>query len=445
MLGPWLLMIACAGGCIGPDVGDFVLTVEPAEAMPAVAVATWSTNEPGTSYVEFGPDETYGFRTAESTEPTAEHRWVIPAFPAITTWHIRAHTVVDGVDLESADTVYISGSLATDVPAFTTEGSRQHPGWVVTTLLGSEPYAVILNDRGQYTWSYAGSHDKVFTRARISLDGQAMVFNSFAEDREVDAGSILRVSFDGATVTETRTVLGHHDFVELPEGGYAFIAIDIREYDGRSIVGDSIVEISVDGTESRVVWNSWDTWTPPREHMSDDFYPQGEDWIHGNTLEYNAAERTYLLSMHNRDSVGRIDRDSGELLWELGGDDSDFALTAGTAFGAQHGPSIVGDDFFIYDNTESGCCSFARGYTLDYEALTYAETWTVQGKKGFRAQQFGQVIRYDDGATFIDWGSAAYFSELDADDKQNWRADVEFGTIPTYVQPITQIGAETPL
>lgn len=445
MLGPWLSMFACAGGCLGPDVGDFVLTVEPAAAMPAVAVATWFTGEAGTSYLEYGPDENYGFRTTESTEATTEHRWVVPGFPSAATWHVRAYTVVDGETLVSADTTFASGSLPTNVPTFATDGSRQHPGWVLTTLLGSEPYAVILNDRGQYTWSYAGTHETVFTRARISLDGTAVVFNSFAEDREVDAGSIVRVSFDGSEVTETRSVLGHHDFVELPEGGYAYIAIDIREYDGRTIVGDSIVEVSVDGAETRVVWTSWDSWTPPDERMSMSFYPQGEDWIHGNTLEYSPTDRAYLLSMHNRNSVARIDRDSGEILWELGGETSDFALTSGTAFAKQHGPSLVGDQFFVYDNTESGCCSYARGYAMDHAALTYEEIWTIQGKKGFRAQQFGQVIRYDDGATFIDWGSAAYFSELDADDVQVWRADVEFGTIPTYVQPLTELGAETPL
>ena len=437
-------MFACAdGGCVGPEVGEFVLAVEASPTMPTVAIATWATGEPGTSYIEFGPDPDYGFRTAEGTESTTQHRWVVPGFPSDSSWHVRAHSIVNGEELVSADTVFTNGSAPTNIPAFTISGERQHPGWIVTTLLGSDPFVVIMNSDGNYTWAYEGTHSQVFTRARISLDGQAVVFNTFAEDRAIDEGKIVRVSFDGATVTEVKTPLAHHDFVELPEGGYAFIAIDVREYDGRNIVGDAIVEVSPDGADTRVAWNSWDWWEPTDDHLPENFYPQGEDWLHGNALEYDPVERTYLLSLHNRNSIVLVDRDSGEIGWELGGSASDFALTSGTAFEHQHGPSFFGDELFVFDNRAEGCCSFGRAYALDKNAMTYEETWSVAGANDERVQQFGQVTPYDDGATLIDWGSAGYFSELDADDEQRWRADVAFGTIPTYFLAVEQIGMAT--
>jgi hypothetical protein len=427
-------------GDLGPEVGDFLIDVGASEAIPAVAVVSWTTGEPGVGWVEYGPDENFGFSTVSETTAATEHRIAVVGVPAASAWNLRAHTQTDAGELVSAAEVFSAGSAPVTLPNFEVQGERSDEGWVLTTVFGDTPYIALLDDEGRYSWWFAGEHDEVYTRTRLSLDKSAVVFNAFAEDRGVDASSIYRVSLDGTNVTEIATPDGHHDFVELPEGGYAYFAIDVREYEGRSIVGDSLVEISADGTETIEVWNAWNVWTPPDEHMSENFYPQGEDWLHCNTIEYDENERAYYVSVRNLNALLKIDRDSGEILWQLGGDQSDFALTAGTAFAHQHSPLVMGDELLVFDNRESGNLSYARGYDLNVAGGTYAESWTREGPQGNWVALLGDIQRFENGNTLMAWGTAGFLNELNSGDEEIWRMDVEFGNVVGFFEGVDQVG-----
>jgi hypothetical protein len=307
-------------------------------------------------------------------------------------------------------------------------------------MFGDHPYSVIVDDRGRYAWWYEQAAGDTSVRTRMSRDGRSVLFNHFAEDKSVDDSSIYRVSLDGTSVQEIRTEWGHHDFVELPEGGYAYLALDIRAYGERSIVGDSVIELDANGENPRTVWSAWDSWTPPDEPMSESFYPQGEDWLHANTLEYDAENDDYYVSIRNRSSVVRVDRESGELIYELGGDESDFTLTDGKAFEHQHSPLFKDGKLWVFDNRDGGSRSYVRSYTVDEEARTYANDWTYGGPEGNWVSILGDVDPVDDDNRLLGWGTAGFLSEIDTKDHENWRMDVEFGNGTAFGEQVDTLG-----
>ena len=59
------------------------------------------------------------------------------------------------------------------------------------------------------------------------------------------------------------------------------------------------------------------------------------DYVHANSIDLE-ADGSLLVSARNTSTLYKIDRQSGEIVWRLGGRRSDFAMGPGTAFGYQH-------------------------------------------------------------------------------------------------------------
>ncbi len=434
-----LSLLGCLA-CDPGDAGDFEVTVVRSEVVPTVFTVTWTSEEAGIGWVEFGPDEDYGRATATEAEDTTEHRIVVAGVPAASVWHLRAVTESGGVQYASADVEIESGAASPSLPTFTASGKRKHGGNLIAPVFSDHPFVLGLDGEGRYTWWWEGESNDVYTRARLSLDGTAIVFNRFDEDRSIDRGAIFRVSLDGTEAQEIPAELSHHDFVELPEGGYAYLKIDVREYgEGRVIVGDSVVEIDETGTLVSEVWNAWDEWTPP-DDLSNGFYPQGEDWLHCNTIEYDAERGVYLVSVRNESMVMELDRATGEILWTLGGEDSSLELASGTAFEHQHAPLRDETGMLVFDNRDGESRSYVRHYAIDEAAGTYTEDWTYAGPEGNWIALLGDVIPYDDGNMLIAWGTGGFINEIDAEGNQNWRADAEFGHIVGFLDSVETLG-----
>lgn len=435
-MSPLLLALACDPGTDG----DFEVTITRSEVAPTVFEVAWSTAEATVGFVRYGPDADYGKETAADPEPVLDHRIVVAGVPAASVWHLQAVSEGASGELLSADVEIESGAAPPSLPTFTTSGRRRQPGTMLAPVFSDHPYVLGLDAEGRYNWWWEGLGNDVYTRARYALDGKAITFNRFDEDRSIDRGAIFRVSLDGDHVVETPAEGAHHDYVELPEGGYAYLKIDVREVDGRSIVGDSLVEIDADGVLVREVWNAWDEWTPPDEEMSTAFYPQGEDWLHCNTLEYDAEREVYLVSVRNLSAVMEVERATGEIRWLVGGATSDFALTSGTAFEHQHSPLRTETGMYVFDNRDGDSRSYVRHYAIDEASGTYTEDWTFNGPEGNWVALLGDVIPYDDGTKLLAWGTAGFANEVDARGEQNWRVDAEFGHVIGFVDAAAELG-----
>lgn len=77
------------------------------------------------------------------------------------------------------------------------------------------------------------------------------------------------------------------------------------------------------------------------------------DYIHINSLAIDPRDSNLIISMRNLHQVIKISKKSGEIIWRLGGRNSDFKLTAEQVFLRQHNASIVdGNTVLLFDNGE---------------------------------------------------------------------------------------------
>ena len=103
------------------------------------------------------------------------------------------------------------------------------------------------------------------------------------------------------------------------------VAYDRRIIGGQEILGDKILELSPDGSITEV-YSTWEEMV--YEDTAD--ATQGTEWTHANVLQYDESDDSYVVSFRSLDSIQKIDRASGNTVWILGGNESDFALEDGS-------------------------------------------------------------------------------------------------------------------
>ncbi len=137
------------------------------------------------------------------------------------------------------------------------------------------------------------------------------------------------------------------------------------------------------------------------------------DYMHGNSMELD-DDGNLLLSARSTTTVYKVDRQTGELMWRLGGADSDFIMV-GTdpSFRLQHDVRRRDDGTIsLFDN--SGL-SESRGlvYELDEDAMTATLVRDQRAPGGQLAATMGNVQSLGDGGLFIGWGSGRRFTQFD--------------------------------
>ncbi|MBK7974083.1 MAG: aryl-sulfate sulfotransferase [Deltaproteobacteria bacterium] len=220
--------------------------------------------------------------------------------------------------------------------------------------------------------------------------------------KEVDPlGNVVRMW----TSNSLGTGESHHEIIELPNGNFVTLGIDMREISGYppgnvsyKVVGDEIVEFTPAGqVVSRI--NMFDVLDPYRIPYwpSFDFGQwdtvygfHTQDWSHLNAVVYDPSDGNFIVSSRNQDVVFKIDRQTHELMWVIGedqpdttGDDDWPFLTlegGGLLPSHQHAPQLLPDGrIVLYDNDTSRPRlpheSRPVIYSIDTNAMTVHEDW----------------------------------------------------------------------
>lgn len=458
-MSPLLLLALACKDSDDPGGVDFVAKAVLEEDIPTVAWVTWETDEPGTSWVEYGPTRDLGRSTVPSDAETTAHAVILAGLTPRSTWYWRAVSEVGGERLEGAVEAIETGVSPRDLPAVTAgtyDAALSQPGYTLTTSLGDPSWVILFDTDGQPVWWQQAPEQSVIAQVRLSPDGTSVLYNIASLNFGEDIGVIRKVRLDGELLSETRTEWGHHDFVGLPEGGaFAYIAADIRPWTDdegheRNVVGDAIVEVpegAVDGSDSTWVWSTWDHFAVEvNPQVDNDFYPQGLDWTHSNSLKFDDGH--YALSVRKENAFVKVERATGDTVWQIGGVGSEWTQTEGRAFVGQHSPELLEDDTFIlFDNGDvdiRGAYSEAVEYRMDKDAQTFTPIWSYDYDEQISSYLLGDVERLENGNTLVAWGSGGTITEVTPSGEMAFQVSLAIGSAIGFTHHIDALGGVAP-
>ncbi|MES2643628.1 MAG: aryl-sulfate sulfotransferase [Myxococcota bacterium] len=417
--------------------------------VPTVLWVRWTTAEPSRAVVQgtFGADVI----VVEEREAVTDHEVLLAGFPART--DVAVEVLLEGA--EPATAAITTGALPTWVPDLTYTADVPElaaGGFVLAGVISLDEGGVVaLDHAGRPVWAHtriAESEGSVY-RARMSLDGNAILYAGGASAADT-YGLFVRVPLDGSGVTTTPGLGTHTDFVELPSGGYAALGWELRDYDGRTIVGDTIVEVGLDGT-SHVVWSAFDDFSPNLDHEHPHWYsadPDAEDWTHINGIAYDAAEDALYVTMTFNNSVARVDRGTGTLAWWLADAAGDFTRVGdGELVSQPHSVQRTPEGLLVFNRgnpADADTCSNATDIALD-EALGTAEQLDVYTSERCLLIPFlGSAQRLPGGNTLVSWTSAGQMDEVTPDGELAWRVNTSAGFAFGFAEEVATLGDGAP-
>ena len=210
-----------------------------------------------------------------------------------------------------------------------------------------------------------------------------------------------------------------HDFKLLPNGHAVLIAtdpepVDMSPYGGdpNAIVLGCVVQ-EIDASKNVIFqWRSWD-YIP----FTDSYYDlttSTVDYFHQNAVDID-HDGNFLLSSRNLSQIIKIDRNTGNIIWKLGGKDNDFTFineheeNGPTYFSYQHDIAVLPNGYVtLFDNGNQHSPQYSRAveYKLDQVDKTAELVWEYRHSPDIFASAMGSVQRLPDGNTLVGWGGA---------------------------------------
>jgi len=206
-----------------------------------------------------------------------------------------------------------------------------------------------------------------------------------------------------------------HDLQILPNGNALLMAYDAETIDMSKIVEGGKVNATVTGLiiqeldPSKNVlfeWRSWDHFSifDSTSSLTD----QDIDLIHGNSLALS-NDGNLLLSSRDLSEVTKINLQTGDVMWRLGGKENMFNFINSQTFANQHDVRQLPDgNLTVFDNQgtqESPAPSEGMEYKIDESSKTVTQVWGFTHTPPVFAAFLGDVQRLTDGDTVLGWGA----------------------------------------
>ncbi len=215
----------------------------------------------------------------------------------------------------------------------------------------------------------------------------------------------------------------HHEFLITDRdtalvGIYGEVESDLSSLGGPTdgILMEGIVqEINIETGEVLFEWHSLDHvgFDESYYELSPDL-EDAFDYFHINSIDVDDDDNL-IISARRTSTVYKIDRETGEVIWRLGGRKSDFELGEGARFAYQHDARRQDNgSITLFDNRGENMNEPSRGIELELDERAMEATLLreyIHPTEAFGIYQ-GNMQVLDDGNVFIGWGSAPYLSEF---------------------------------
>lgn len=386
---------------------------------------------------------------------------------------------LNAINADAKITVNVDGkpyylrTLPDDFPAVTPQGESSKNGYYYTTM---GTYVVKFDSKGQVVFFRKANATNAGPFRRNEIDGE--VIYSYLEGR----ASSAYVPLSDIGYRQTALILLNEQYQKIDEVPYMvstekipanyplenhdYLILGKNHYILSTYVGKRVNNIpaTVEGSEygANVVACifqevkdgecifEWDSTDHPELYAASreagDYTNDSRIWadyVHFNAIVVDPKDNNFLCSYRDLDSILKIDRETGEIIWILGGDLDEFGLTEEQQFHRQHNVTITEDgSILLFDN---GCLTNILGYpeqskeekaegeanqvsrglklTLDEEKMevTAMEEYKVEN---FYAASMGSAQLLDDGTdtVLLGWGGKSrtgmpLFQEVNCQDK----------------------------
>ena len=207
-----------------------------------------------------------------------------------------------------------------------------------------------------------------------------------------------------------------HELRILPDGHALLLGVDEETVDMSKVVPGGFFSAAVVGyiiqeldQNKNVVfqWRSWDHFQiTDAEHL--DLTATWIDYVHGNSLDVD-TDGNILLSSRHLNEITKINRETGAIIWRLGGMNNQFRFVNDPiGFSYQHAVRRIADgNITLLDNGDFHVPAFSRAveYALDEVNKTATLVWQYRNTPDVFGFAMGFVQRMENGNTLIGWGA----------------------------------------
>ncbi|GAA3614822.1 arylsulfotransferase family protein [Microlunatus ginsengisoli] len=305
----------------------------------------------------------------------------------------------------------------------------------ISDMAERKPRLVIATSAGEELWSRSGATSYADFRPQ-SWNGRTVLSWWESDSTGLAAygsGRSVVAEPDGTVITSIGTHHGvspdEHEFLITASGtalitSYVKTRMDLTRYGGpaQGWVMDGVFE-ELDLATGRVLqhWSSLDHVGLAESYAGIPEDPdEPYDYFHINSVE-PTPDGHFLVSARHTWGLYKVDRDTGKVLWRLGGRRSDFDLAGPAAFAWQHDARFeTAGTIRLFDNGSDGtvtATSESRVLWLDVDQAARSATLIrrLSHPDRLSAAAMGNAELLANGNLVVGWGTAKRISEFAPD------------------------------
>ncbi|MBL0049396.1 MAG: aryl-sulfate sulfotransferase [Bacteroidetes bacterium] len=293
---------------------------------------------------------------------------------------------------------------------------------------------------GYYFTSVNKFGSPTYPQTQFILDGQGNVvfYNSvFSSDYKIQDNGMISYSnaskfylldstFMKRDSVRCKNGIQHdgHDLQILPNGHYLLlgmenVTMDLSGYNlfsGNGSPGSTTANVKAgviqeqDATKQVVFeWHAKDHFSFADVDVARLFGPANVDWTHCNAVELD-TDGNLLLSSRHFNEITKINRNTGAVMWRLGGNANQFTfINDSLKFAGQHDiRRLANGNISLFDNGKNGVPmhpAAAKEYQIDEQNLTATLVWSYVNNPLTNSTAMGNAQRLVNGNTLVNYGN----------------------------------------